>query len=79
MTDDLVKQILETKSIEEVDVLEEIELMAARNKFYNDILENKETKKHLLDLYGVDENIIQNILCINGYPPLDDIDKISAD
>ena len=43
-----------------------------RSNFYNRLLKNDEVKKHICEIFNVDEHVIQNVLMINGYPPLDD-------
>lgn len=61
-----------------IDDLIEIESKAVdqfRNDFYNQLLKDDEVKKHICKIFNVDENVIQNVLMINGHPPLDDFEE----
>lgn len=78
------EKFLSTSSTEEIRELEKIMTKdkrdrqfsilndPARNHFYNTILNDKEMKEHLLKIFGVNEDVINNVLMINGCPPLDD-------
>ena len=43
-----------------------------RSNYYKQLLKSDEVKKHICEMFNVDEHVIQNALMINGYPPLDD-------
>ena len=57
--DDLIE--IESKTMEQF-----------RSNYYNQLLKSYEVKKHICEMFNVDEHVIQNALMINGYPPLDD-------
>ncbi len=61
-------------NINTIDDLLEIEskiIKQYRNDFYNQLLKDEEIKKHICEIFKIDENVIQNVLMINGHPPLD--------
>lgn len=46
-----------------------------RNNFYNELLKDKEIEEHLCKIFKVDASSLQNVLVINGNPPLDYDDR----
>lgn len=66
------EKFLKLKSDDELEKFEYEYLNKRRDELYHEILADEETKKHLLEILDVNENIIKNVLMIDGYPPIDD-------
>lgn len=70
--EEIKKQVLNAKDIDELSYIEEKEEKKFRDKFYNDLLKDEKIKEHLIKILGAtDETEIDNLLMINNAPPLD--------
>lgn len=69
------EKILKCKDMDDIRYYERKYIKKYRDEFYHKILADEETKKHLLKILNVDEDIIKNVLMIDGYPPIDDFDE----
>ena len=45
-----------------------------RSAIYNILLKNNQIKQHLIKLFSISEDVINNALIINNCPPIDDFD-----
>lgn len=65
------EKILNTESVDDLMDIESEVIEKFRNDFYNDLLKDDAIKKHICKIFNIPENVIQNALMINDYPPLD--------
>lgn len=65
-------KIMKVKCLADLMDIENEVIEPFRDKFYNDLLEDKEIEKHLCEVLKTDKVSLQNVLMINGNPPLDD-------
>ena len=72
---DYKNDILAMKTSEELEDLESTVLYSYRNEFYNKLLEDEKVKNHIAKILDVPVEQIDNVLMINGNPPLDDFDE----
>lgn len=75
MIENVKEQILNSTSFESIDKIETEIINEYRNNFYNEILKDDKIKKHLSNVFGVKEELLENVLMINDCPPLDFIDE----
>lgn len=66
------EKIMNANTIDDLIEIESKTMEQFRNDFYNQLLKGDEVKKHICKIFKVDENVIQNVLMINGNPPIDD-------
>ena len=66
------EEMMSVNTIEEVEELENKKIEEYRNKMYNNLLKDKDVEKHIAKIFNVEINLLQNVLMINGNPPLDD-------
>lgn len=66
------EKIMSANTIDDFVEIESKIIEQYRNDFYNQLLKDNEVKKHICEIFKVDENVIQNVLMINGHPLLDD-------
>ena len=66
------EKIMNANTMDDLIEIESKAMDQFRNDFYNQLLKDNEVKKHICKIFKVDEKVIQNVLMINGYPPLDD-------
>lgn len=69
------EKILEAKTVDDFVSIESEVIEKFRNDFYNELLKDDAVKQHICKIFGISENVIQNALMINGYPPIDYDDK----
>lgn len=65
------EKIMSANTIDDLIEIESEAVMQFRNDFYNKLLKDEEIKKHICEIFKIDEKVVQNVLMINGYPPLD--------
>ncbi len=68
------KDLLKIKKVEDFYMFDATVCTRLRDEYYNQLLKDKEVKKHIQELFNISENEIPNILVINGAPPIDDFD-----
>lgn len=66
---------MNAKTIDDLMEIESDTMEKFRNDFYNQLLKDDEVKKHICEIFKIDEKVIQNVLMINGHPPLDDFEE----
>ena len=66
------KEIMNANTRDDLIEIESKTMEQFRSNYYNQLLKSDEVKKHICEMFNVDEHVIQNALMINGYPPLDD-------
>ncbi len=69
------EKIMNAKTMDDLTEIESDIIEKFRNDFYNQLLKDDEVKKHICEIFKIDEKVIQNALMINGYPPLDDFEE----
>ncbi len=69
------EEIMSVNTIDEFEELESKKLEEYRNKMYNNLLKDEEIEKHIAKIFKVEINLLQNVLMINGNPPLDDFNE----
>jgi len=69
---DIKNKIYESKTIDDIMNIENEFIDYYRNKLYNNLLEDDKISKKLCEIFNVDKDTLNNVLVINGYPPLDD-------
>lgn len=69
------EEILNSQEIDDVIQIDNKVVDYYRDKFYNNVLQDKEIEEKLCKIFGVDKMALQNVLMINGNPPLDDFDE----
>lgn len=69
------EKFLKLKDDDELENFEEEILSEKRNDLYHEILSDEDMKNHLLKILNVSEDIIKNVLMIDGYPPIDDFNE----
>lgn len=65
------EKIMSANTIDDLIEIESEAVMKFRNDFYNKLLKDEEINKHICEIFKIDEKVVQNVLMINGYPPLD--------
>lgn len=75
MKKDIKESVLKAKNLNDIDVIETEVIKSYRNEFYNELLKDKEVKQHLAKIFNVDEEMLQNVLMINGNFPIDDFNE----
>ncbi len=73
--DKIKEKVLQAKNLDELFDVEEEEHIKFRNNLYNELLKDEMIKKHIFEITGADDNDIDNILFINGSPPIDYFDE----
>lgn len=83
------EEFLKLQDDDELEMFENKVLFQKRNELYNEILDDPEMKEHLFKilkrnqevakLLEDNEGVINNLLMINGAPPIDDFDELEED
>ncbi len=68
------EKIMNAKSMDDLIEIEADFFNELRNNMYNELLKIKEIKKHLCKILKVEEDVLENVLIINGKTPPDDFD-----
>lgn len=68
------EKIMSAKNIDDLIEIETEVFNEIRNNMYNELLKNKSIKKHLCKILKVEEDVLENVLMINGKTPPDDFD-----
>ena len=72
--DAYAQQLIVNKEVN--DSVKEKMMVDYRSKYFNDITSDSEMKKHICDLFNINEKLLENLFVINGALPLDNFDKI---
>ena len=75
MTKEVIKEILSANTIDDIEKIEDEVLTIYRNNFYNELLQDEKIKNHLSKIFDVTPGALQNVLMINGCPPIDDFNE----
>jgi len=75
MIDEIRKTILGAENGEELD----IKLEHLYRSFFEKVCNESNIRKHLIKILGVSEDVLDNVLMINGSPPLDDDEEMNKD
>ena len=69
------EEIMSVNTIDEIVELESKKIEEYRNKIYNNLLKDKDVEKHIAKIFNVEIKLLENVLMINGNPPLDDFEE----
>lgn len=75
MTKEIEKKILSANTIDDIEKIEDEAITMYRNNFYNELLKSEKVKNHLSKIFDVTPGALQNVLMINGCPPIDDFNE----
>lgn len=75
MKKDVKENVLKAKNLNDIDIIETEAIKSYRDDFYNELLKDKEVKQHLAKIFNVEEEMLQNVLMINGNFPIDDFNE----